>query len=252
MASVETTVNGEVKETTYAYDQYNNVSDKSEYDWGSGSAGPLLRETQTNYAWVALPAFAGSSVNLTSLPLDQWIYDGGKHQAVYTGWRYDEQAPNDVPGIVGHDSSYGPTSNTRGNLTTENHALGSGIVTTLRTYDIAGNVLTETDPNGNKTTYSYSDSQNTYAHATTITNALNQSRTFAYDYNTGKPTAVGDWNPGVVASYAYSDPLDRLTQVRRATNLGSSVESQTNYQYFLNPIWVSTGQDQNTTGDGAH
>ncbi len=37
--TVTTTMNGQVKKSSYAYDPYNNQSDEYDYDWGSGAAG---------------------------------------------------------------------------------------------------------------------------------------------------------------------------------------------------------------------
>jgi hypothetical protein len=110
-------------------------------------------------------------------------------------------------------------------------------------------------PNRSHGSYSYSDSysdgegRNTYAHATAVSNALNQVTTAVYDYDTGKMTAQVDPN-GVTTAWSYNDPLNRLMLLRRAAGAGSGVESQTNYSY-PNTRTVVVAQDQNTTGDQA-
>lgn len=40
---------GEVAKKAFDYDQYNNVTDSYEYDYGSGTPGPLLRRTHISY-----------------------------------------------------------------------------------------------------------------------------------------------------------------------------------------------------------
>jgi RHS repeat-associated protein len=148
--------------------------------------------------------------------------------------------------MVGHDDTdYPPSANYRGNLTTEQRWLNTTntYVNTTRTFDVAGNVLTQKDPDGNTTTFSYTDAQNTYAHATKATNALNQIATAAYDYSTGKIVNTVGPN-GEQTSYAYNDPLDRITTVQ-APNGGSVSYTYPNY------TTVIARRDQNTAGDGA-
>lgn len=112
------------------------------------------------------------------------------------------------------------------------------------TYDIAGNVLTSADPNGNTTHFSYNaDGQNKYAFPTTIQNALSQSRSAQYDYNIGKPVAVSDLN-GKQTTYAYNDLLDRATGMQ-LPNGGNT------YYSYPNPTTVITQQDQGKSGDAA-
>jgi YD repeat-containing protein len=114
---------------------------------------------------------------------------------------------------------------------------------------IAGNILTERDPNGNPTSFGYNDDgQNRYAFPTSFTNALGQRTSIGYDYSIGKPVVVVDSN-GVSTAFSYNDPLDRVTQVRRAAGAGNSIESQTNYSY-PSPNQVTIAQDQTNTGDG--
>ncbi len=81
---------------------------------------------------------------------------------------------------------------TLGNLTSrEGWISGSDYVTETFTYDTSGNVLTETDGEGNVTTYAY-DSYDLYP--TSVTNDLSQTTTFAYDYRTGQVGTTTDPN----------------------------------------------------------
>jgi len=192
---------------------------------------------------------------LVQLPYYRIVDDGSGNQAAETSWHYDENPVQDAPGIAGHDSNYGTSWNTRGNATSEwqwfkNQSGSWTAVGTLRTFDIAKNTLTQQDPNGNITTFGYNDDgANEYAFPTSIRNPLGQKANIAYDYYLGKPMQTTDAN-GTSAAFSYNDPLDRLTQVTRATGAGSGVASQTNYSY-PSPNQVTVKQDQNTEGDGA-
>ncbi len=81
---------------------------------------------------------------------------------------------------------------TLGNLTSrEGWISGSDYATETFTNDTSGNVLTETDGEGNVTTYTY-DSYDLYP--TSVTNDLSQTTTFAYDYRTGQVGTTTDPN----------------------------------------------------------
>lgn len=252
LASEVTTLNdtNQVSQVVLGYDQYNNVNDKKEYDWGNGAPGALLRETKTTYLWASNSAYASPSVNLLSAPYITIVDDGNGKQVSETWWKYDETTPQNEPGIVGLDGNYGGGFNLRGNVTSENQWFNSSnsFLTTTFTYDVAGNVLSKQDPIPNRppTTYGYGDAQNTYAHVTLTTNSLGQATTAAYDYSSGLTIQATDLNK-VATNYEYNDPLDRLTLVRRAA--GTSMENETGYGY-PNPQQVDVRQDQNATGDG--
>ena len=119
-------------------------------------------------------------------------------------------------------------------------------------YDIAGNITGVTDGDGNYTSYSYGDSysdsgnKNAYAHVTTVTNALGQQSLYEWDYSIGSMTVATDPN-GVQTKLAYGDPLDRLTQIRRAAGV-SGLEAQTNVTY-TSLTEIQQHDDQNVTDD---
>lgn len=124
------------------------------------------------------------------------------------------------------DSAYGATgTNTRGNLNCELHAYRNTTGTEQqidRTYefDQTGNLLVARDANHNATTFSYSQScgkyANSFAFATTVTNALSQPTQVGYDCDLGIPNSITDRNK-VTSTYSYNSPtdnfLDRLAQV---------------------------------------
>ena len=249
--TIQTTLNDtqQVSQVVSAYDQFNNVTDRKEYDYGSGAPGALLRDTLTYYVTDA--THDDIPIRLLRLPSQVSVFDGSGNLASLVKYYYDQGTINDAPGIVGHDASAGTGDTLRGNLTTKSswQNTANTYFNETYTYDIAGNIVADTDPLGHTTGYSYADANNTYAHPTAVTNALGQSISNAYDYYSGKLVTATDLN-GVNTVYSYSnDPLDRLKQIRRAAGGGAKLESQTNYSY-PSPAAVITTQDQNATGDG--
>jgi YD repeat-containing protein len=133
---------------------------------------------------------------------------------------------------------------------------------------VAGNVVKAIDARGNATTFDFTDrfgapngdaeantsptelstpGQASYAFATKVTNALNQSAYVQFDYYLGKPVDAEDAN-GIVASGYYNDVLDRPTQVKRAVGV-SGVENQTTFAYDDTGHTVTTTSDLSSNGD---
>jgi RHS repeat-associated protein len=190
MTSQQTTLdNNQTSQITYQYGFGGAVSQKSEYDFGSGGAGALLRKTVTNFqsfpfnpAWpqsVYPPSIQQST--LLASPCQTIVYDGSGsgNPVAETDFLYDGGATvcgtAGTPSVSGvsnlpvgtHDeTNYSVTSTAaRGNLTTVTRkclqtapACTSGNPTTKYTYDETGQVLTSKDANGNTTQYSYADS----------------------------------------------------------------------------------------------
>src|SRR6185312_12209872 len=189
LTQIDTTIDdGSVSRVTLDYDQFNNVTDRKEYDFGNSSHGPLLRETLTDY--VTDPAYDDIPVRLLRLPSQDKVYDGQSNLVRLTYYHYDENSLQDYPGvsIVGHDPNAGAIDFWRGNLTTKSSWIsGQGTYATETfKYDIAGNLITATDGRGNATHYDYADGGNVYNNPTTITNALGQITQNGYDYYTRK------------------------------------------------------------------
>ena len=279
LCQVAKTLDGAAKSgVVYGYDQYNNVTDTFEFDYGSAPGvgascpsisglGGFTRHTNTQFL---TGAYVDPNVNLVALPTLTTVSAGGSSISSETQFIYDQGgvAPESTSVVSHDDANYGGTAGlgaTRGNLTTVGQcwtqqapfdpSVACSWRNTNMTYDIAGNVLSVTDPNGHATSYSYADSysdgnngRNSYAHPTTTANSLNQRITNQYDYSSGKPTLAIDLN-GTRTQYAYADPLDRLTQVVYA--LGSGAETQRNITYSPNSTEINIYQDQNTSGDKA-
>ena len=153
------------------YDQYNNPASVTEYDYGSGAVGAALRTTKTTYltnGYDTLNSTVSSTVHIRRAPIDRIVYDGNNNYVAETQYSYDDSLPTAAGGTPSgyvapswsQSCSPVPTGTCLGNLTTTkqwSNTFGSFLSTT-KTYDTLGNVLSVTDPNGNKTSYSYTDS----------------------------------------------------------------------------------------------
>jgi RHS repeat-associated protein len=103
--------------------------------------------------------------------------------------------------------------------------------TTQKSYNSYGLVTRSTDANGNATNYSY-DSFNLYP--ATVTNALNQSTQYTYDYRNGKVEQTTDPN-GNVFKNSY-DGLGRPLYIEQPDlSSPSSLVVKTNYSYDDRP-----------------
>jgi len=169
---------------------WGNITEKREYDYGNGIAGPLLR--RTDYTYLHLDATVNPNpnraqylaANIADRLTSKIVYDGAGHVIAKTFYYYDGGSLKDTSGnkAVGHDyTHFGYSNRIRGNLTqlsVWNNATNTWLSTTY-TYDDLGNRLSSTDPGGHTTNYDYSDSFSgtscntttspTYAFATTIT-----------------------------------------------------------------------------------
>jgi RHS repeat-associated protein len=158
---------------------------------------------------------------------------------------------------------------TRGNQTKVTNWILSPLIpiNSYSQYDIAGNVVEVIDGRGYSTTIGYADcfgtpngeartniapnelatqSQTSYALATSVTNALGQSSYAQYDYYLGRPVDAEDIN-GIEASGYFSDALDRPTKIVRA--VGTSVSNQTTYVYDDTNRIITTTSDFDSLND---
>jgi RHS repeat-associated protein len=237
-----------VSKETYLYDvlddnlnnDFNNLLEIKEYDYGSGSPGALLRRTVTVYLTVNNSKnYTENDVRLLSLPKEVKVYDGNNVLQSETDYEYDRYTA-DVdgkhanltlcPSISGHAAAFHGTYKYRGNVTATTRWILSPrkSITHYLHYDIAGNVVVTLDPLGNRTEFSYADrfgspngnvqndsalapvalsGQMSYAFPTALTNAMEQTAYTKYDFYTGKSVDVEDVN-GAVTSFYYSRPHD--------------------------------------------
>ncbi|HEV2223872.1 MAG TPA: RHS repeat-associated core domain-containing protein [Candidatus Acidoferrales bacterium] len=221
LCSATTTLNdtNQVSEITYSYNTSEQQTERDEYDYGSGGHGPLTRKTVTNYA-----TFTGP--HIVDLPSSVIVYNGSGTRVAETDSSYDQTALQSTS-VVQHVAA----GSTRGNLTTVtkqcfNGACAGGNPTTTYSYYDTGQIYQMTDPKGNVTTFSYTDSYSscggnappsgaTNAYLTQVTypktGTINHIESYCYDYTAGLLRGSTDEN-GQTSSFTYADSLDRLTQ----------------------------------------
>jgi len=264
----------QVSERSYAYDQFNNRTDVWEYDYGQSGAGALLRHTHTNFLTsnLGVDYTSPAGPHLRSLPLQEFVYQvspGSANESLtsQTLYTYDVDATTDRPGIVNVDPAFTSGYRPRGNVSSVARWLNqtNAYVTNSYEYDVAGNVTSATDPNGNVTGYDYSDrfgspdgdasSNNAppeleggsaFAFQTLTRNPLGETTLSQYDFYIGQVVDAQDEN-GTVTSRYYNDALDRVTQIIAAAN--RSVRSQTSVAYEDSVHMTVTTADQYSYGD---
>lgn len=277
ITQVKTTLEtGQVMKKTFTYDQYNNVTDAYEYDWGNGQEGSLLRRTHTDY--VTNPNYTdyANGRTLLRLPLNKWVSSDvdGNSKTSFTSYEYDNYNSDSnhallVPrsNVSGWDTNYHAGQTLRGNATAvtvfENAQALAGPITVYSQYDVLGNRVKQIDARGLVTSFDYSDrfgsptgeargnwdtvampaqlaGKNTFAFVTSVTNAANHMLFSQYDYSTGLPVDAEDSNGNVSSSF-YIDPLDRQTQLITANNRQSFRSQRTTaYDDISRKVTVSS------------
>jgi RHS repeat-associated protein len=234
-----------VSQTTYDYDQYNNVTDVHEYGFGSGAPGPLIRSIHASYLTINenqgnVNYAAELNIHIRNLPVQKSVYDDSGNLMSQTDFIYDYYGAYplvDCPGIVQHDGGFHTGYGARGNLTEvirHNPGGSPSEIHLQNQYDIAGNVVKTVDGRGHATDFDFSDrlgspgndarlnagapelaGGSSYAFPTKVTNKVTDTLTLTtytqYDYYLGAPVTKEDEN-GIVSSIAYNDALDRPTQ----------------------------------------
>src|SRR5207248_19813 len=139
--------NNQQSQVNTYYNTFVLPTEVDEYDFGSGTAGSLLRKTLT--------AYTGLGNNIVDRVANVTVQDGGGSQKAYTSYGYDESGLTGTSGVPQHVG----ISGSRGNLTSINQWVNTtgGYLTTSMTYEDTGNVLTSTDPGGHQTQFSYAD-----------------------------------------------------------------------------------------------
>jgi RHS repeat-associated protein len=158
-----------VSKQTFGYDKYANQTDVYEYDYGSGTAGPLVRRSHTDYLASSYdtlnPTSANPDLNLTShirnLATQVSIFDAGGVERARSTTEYDNyvldgadclhsfhcplQSRTNISGFdaLSYTMRGNPTRSTRYLLT--NGAV-TGAVSSYSHYDVAGNVIRAIDP----------------------------------------------------------------------------------------------------------
>jgi RHS repeat-associated protein len=221
---------GQISGEFYAYGSGGIITDKKEYDYaqitstsacqnGAGfpSATPVRETVTTPETFADTPMFPNGP-SIFDRPASV-VINGNGTQTAETDYAYDIPVGTTTSGIVQHF-----TGCNCGNVTKQSQWANSSGATlnTTFTNDDTGQRLTMTDPRGNQTTYSYTDSYSsgapsgpTNAYLTTLTlpstaNAAHIEK-FSYAYASGEVTSSTDQN-NLVTSYKYVDNLARLTE----------------------------------------
>jgi RHS repeat-associated protein len=242
-----TWANGQVNQTKQTYDSgftftdinccsrgsypsvYGLVRTQSQFDYGTGSPGSVLSTTNTNY--LALTNSSYLTANLLDLPSSVITMDGGNNKCAETDYGYDVPGRIVASGVTMQHVS-APSPGILGNLTSITQQLSSTPCQTGASWNSlppsnryvydTGMLNQSLDPLGHPTTYGYSG---TYygAYPTTVTNALNQSTTYTYDFNTGLMASLKDYN-NQTTSFQYDNML-------RVTNATLPDGGQSNFYY---------------------
>jgi RHS repeat-associated protein len=244
--------NGATKSTTYTYDSgftatsfdgsatavipYGKVTQQVDTDYGSGSPGPTLETTATNY--IAFQNSAYLTNNLLNRVSSVTVTDGPTGSQESTTYGYDESAlasgnaTSTASG--GADAGWNETplsGSVRGNQTSISRYWNTTGATlkTLQTYTDTGMMASITEPSNPaitpaaSTSYQYSGTYDG-AYLTTVTDALGRTTQYVPDGSTGLTTSATDEN-NVTTMYSY-DAMNRLQSSSRAAgshNLASSI-----------------------------
>lgn len=160
-----------------------------------------------------------------------WIYAGDANDEIISV--ISRETLTDTNGTTVQDTLYSYDDLAFGFVETGNVTQrevwisGSDYATSSYTYDTYGKRLTQTDPLGNITSYTY-DANAFYPQ--TITNALGHVQTFAYDLAVGKPTSLEEAN-GTITETDY-DGLGRPTAERKSlTADAATLETTQSWEY---------------------
>jgi RHS repeat-associated protein len=184
-----------------------------EYDFGTAPQGALLRKSLITYA--------NLGNGIIGLPHSVAIQDNTANQKSQHSFGYDETSVVPTSGVPQHAA----VSGSRGNQTTLTQWISTSTpsLAATMTYDDTGNMLTNNDPAGNQTQYSYQDNfsdavnRGSLAFLTKVTQPSTGSPAVAhitktqYDANTGRSTATWNLN-NAETTYTY-DALMRPLQV---------------------------------------
>jgi len=203
------------KATNYSFDfDTGNLISKIDYaevtgnDDGTFSDVGAIDNLTTQYTYAE---FSGD--NLSSYPSTEEVLNGVIARVTFSAWNYD----NLSAGVV-----------SLGNLTHEAHWIASGVYAdTYYTYDDYGFKLSETDPVGNETNFT-PDSNEIFV--AVVTNALDQTVSYEYDYSSGKVTQKTEAN-GYVFTTDY-DAFDRpVLEAQPNAVTPTTLEAKTAWSY---------------------
>ncbi|MGA3093249.1 MAG: RHS repeat-associated core domain-containing protein, partial [Terriglobales bacterium] len=178
---------------------FGNVTSETDYDWGPGAPGGVLRQIATTYEFQNNSNYL--TANLPDLPASVVISNAAANKCSETDYTYDSGSYLTTSGVT--EQHVSPPGVVRGNLSSTTQQLSSTpcqsgatwspVTSYTNMYD-TGEIYESIDPLGNlAATYGYSP---TFygAYPTTVTNALGQATNYNYDLSTGLMTSVTDPN----------------------------------------------------------
>jgi RHS repeat-associated protein len=243
---------------TFTYPPYSNIGmrlnvlERREYAYGTGAPGALVRKTVNTYLHTGNQPYLDR--NIVNRAATSKIYDGASALKAQATFEYD----NYTEGIqsttaVQHDSAYGSTFTTRGNLTAVKRWRNTdgAWLETRHQYDDVGNIIKTKDPGNHTTLFDYTDNWAVTAcapagqgraYVKTVTNALNHTVTTKYDSCTGLIREVTDANARVTA-LTY-DLMNRPDQTNLP--LGEAVDLDLDYDDAARIVTSKTLRDAGT------
>ncbi|WP_164981467.1 RHS repeat-associated core domain-containing protein [Silvibacterium dinghuense] len=228
-------------------------------------ANPLFYQpyvsNYTTYTLIDRPCQKNVYQAGTLLSQTSYLYDGGS-SACGTAGSGGTAAISGLPSGTHDETNFGSSSSSsRGNITASIQQCLSGCTVSPQTsmsYDETGQIASVTDPCGNAscsnspaasshtTNYGYTDEPsgansygNSNAYLTSIiapsVYSAGHSQSFQYNYETGALVQATDENLHST-SYAYNDPLNRLTAVTGPADPNNGNQSsKTSYAYDDTP-----------------
>lgn len=224
---------GPATRTTTFYNLAHLVTESDEYDAG---ASIPTRKTLTTYSSLGN--------NIADRPASITVQDGAGNIFRKTTFDYDSYGLSTPTGAT---PSRIDVSGARGNLTIKHDWASSGVsFDTLYEYDLAGQLVKQTDPRSNPTSFTYDSGTDTVVASLTRppTNGVNHYSTVQVNVYTGLPSSSVDEN-GNQTSYDYDGDL-RPHCAKAA--LGTSAEAWTCYSY-PSATQRSTASDKDAKGD---
>jgi len=203
--------------TEYSYDNYDNITQKSEWNFYSGSL-PATADRTTTITYLNSSNYI--SANILNRPTSVTVTNSSGTTLAKTTYSYDQYALTSRTGVLNHDDTdYGTGNNVRGNVTQIGKWLNTtgGSLTTTNYYNTVGNLIQTLDPNGNTTSFSYADNYYSYtsssptdAFVTQITapvvNGVNHITRIQYYFSSALPSAVCGANFTSTCSYGLAAP----------------------------------------------
>ena len=235
--SLEQTLDGDSthkdRASSYSYDNANgNLLQQIEWGEVTGQSSGSFTDTGTD-KFTSTFTYADNSAETIFLPASETKIDQSSNKVLETKHYYDGEPFGEL---------------TLGNETkTEQWVSGTNYIDTEKVYNSYGLVTLEKDALDNETSYTL-DLYNLYP--VEVTNDLNQTTTFEYDYSIGKPKRTID--PNGYSFYTDYDGLDRVVTERQPDLSNPSVSViKTSFEYVDTPNAVRVKQTNNLDSSNA-